>query len=73
MGEHLGAVKPLPPEAVKGQAVVLAPADLDREEIVKPRLFDQLRQIPGIAKNIGQPEHRRLDLRAKVLTKKAAP
>ncbi len=59
MGQHPGAVQPLPPEAVVGQAVVLAPADLDREEVFQPGLLDQLGQVPGIAEDVGQPQHGR--------------
>jgi len=33
MGQHAGAIQPLPPEGVVGQAVVLAPADFDGEEV----------------------------------------
>ena len=39
VGEYLGAVQSLPPEAVIRQPVVLAPADLDGEEVFETRLL----------------------------------
>ncbi len=72
VGEHLRAVQPLPPEGVVGQAVVLAPADLDREEVFQPGFLDELRQVPGVAKDVGQPEHRRFGAGAEVLAEEGA-
>ena len=60
MGQHARAVQPLPPERVVRHAVVLVPAQLDGEKVVQPGLFDELRQRPGIAEDIRQPQHRRL-------------
>ena len=42
VGQNLGAVQSLPPERVKRQAIVLAPADLDGKEIFQPGFLDQL-------------------------------
>jgi len=70
--QHARAVQALPPEAVIRQVVVLVPADLDGEEVFQPGLLDQLRQRPGIAEHIRQPQHRRLCPRPEVLPKEAA-
>ncbi len=73
MGQHAGAVQPLPPERVIGHAVVLVPAQLDGEEVVQAGLLDELRQRPGVAEDIRQPQHGRLRVRAEVLAEIAAP
>jgi hypothetical protein len=69
VGEHTCTIEPLPPERVVRQAVVLIPAQLDGKEVVEPSLLDELRQVPGITKDVGQPEHGRHGMRAKVLAK----
>jgi len=56
MGQNLGSVQPLPPERIKRQAVVLAPADLDGKEVFQSGFFYQLGQVPGVAKHIRQLE-----------------
>ncbi len=73
MGQHARAVQPLPPERIKGQAVVLVPADLDGEEILQAGFFDQLRQVPGIAKDIRQPEHRAFGSLAEIFAEEGPP
>ena len=71
--QDLRAVDALPEEGIEGQAVVLAPADLDGHEIAQARLLDQLRQRPGIAEDIGQPQHGRFGVLAKVFAEETAP
>ena len=56
--QHLGAVQALPVERIVGQTVVLVPADLDREEVLEAGLLDQLRQVPGVAEHVREPEDR---------------
>ena len=72
VGQHLGAVQPLPPEGVIGQAIVLAPADLDGEEVLQPGFLDELRQVPGVAEDIGQPQDGRFGVGAEVLAEEGA-
>ncbi len=60
VGQHARAVQPLPPEAVVGHRVGAVPADLDGEEVLQPRAADELRQVPGVAEHVGQPQHGRL-------------
>ena len=62
VGQHPCAVDALPPEQLVGQAVILVPADLRRDEPVQAGLSDQLRQRAGEAERVGQPHHRRLGL-----------
>src|SRR5262245_47304422 len=59
VGEDARAVEPLPPEAIVGQPVVDAPARFGGDKEFQAGLFDQLRQAPGKAKGIWQPEDRR--------------
>ncbi len=73
VGQNTRAIQSLPPERVVGEAVVLVPTEFDREKIIQPGLFDQLRQRPGITENIRQPEDRRFDRGAKMLAETTAP
>ena len=59
-GDTFGAVNALPPENLIRHVIVLIPGHLVGDEVFHARLRDQLRQCPGIAKGIRQPEHRRL-------------
>lgn len=72
MSQNPGAVQSLPPEGVKGQAVVLAPADLNGEKILQTGFFDQLRQVPGITKNIRKPENRGFRFWTEMIPKESA-
>src|SRR5579884_3026139 len=62
----------LPPEAIVRQAIILAPTNFDGEEVFQARLFNQLRQSPGIAKDIGQPENGRFVDTGKIFLKEGA-
>ena len=62
MGKDLGAVQPLPPEAVVRQAVVLIPTQLRSHEVLQAGLHDQLGECPGEAERVGQPENGRFGL-----------
>ena len=66
MDQDARAIQALPPERVVREAVVLAPAELGREKVLQAGLLDELRQAPGISKDVGQPEHRRPSLLAKM-------
>ena len=71
--QHARAVQPLPPEGFIRKVVVLAPADLDGEEVFQPGLLDELRQVPGVAEHVRQPQHRAFSARPKMGAEEAAP
>jgi hypothetical protein len=71
--ENLCAVYALPEERIVGQAVVLTPANLDRHKKFQTSLMDQLRERPGIAKDIRQPQDGALRIFSEMLTEERAP
>ena len=56
MGQHPASVDAFPVKRVVGHPVVLVPADLRRHKHVDARFFQNLRQRPGIAEHIRQPQ-----------------
>ena len=61
MRQHLGAVDAAPAEGVVGQAVVFVPRDLGGHEVVHVAALHDLRQRGAVAKDVGQPQHARVD------------
>ena len=56
MGEYLGAVHSFPAEGIMGHTVKLIPADLGGHKHVNTGFLQNLRQSPGIAEHIGEPQ-----------------
>ena len=58
VGQHFSAIHAPPPEGVVGELVILVPRDLGSHEVLEARTLDDLGQGPGVAKDVGQPQHR---------------